>query len=155
MTAKTATSRTKKSKEAILAERRKTRGDLGSMRTVMHMPDIPGKVLRWVNDEMKSGINRVERLKSLGWVVYDGETPSVDTPTNVTEANISLGAGATLAAGTDAQGKPMQCILMMIDADIYNADQHLKEEAIQETEGTIFDLEKEVGMYGGINVGKQ
>ena len=59
-------SKAKKTAAQILKERRKIRGDLGSDRDVMFTPKVPGRVFRWVNDELKSGRNRVNRLKELG-----------------------------------------------------------------------------------------
>lgn len=148
------TRKTKKTKEQILKERRAERTDLGSMRDVMRTPEIEGFVVRWVNDEFKGGVNRIGRLKSLGWVLVDENTES-DAPTNVTESNVSLGTGTELIAGTTAEGKPMRAVLMMIDRDIYEADQQLKEESIREIEDGIFELQKEEGMYGAVNVGRQ
>jgi hypothetical protein len=144
---------TKKTKAQILKERRKTRGDLGSDRDVMRTPEVPGMVMRWVNDELKSGRNRVQRLRSLGWEVYDGEFVQVAPPNDVSEANTSLGDGAMIAVGLTRENKPMHAILMMIPQDIYEADQEIKEEAIRAKEETIFEQGSEAGMYGGVRVG--
>ena len=150
---KTQSKRARQTRETILAERRAKRTDLGSMRNVMQSPDVPGLMFRWVNDELRGGRNRIEALKSLGWEVYDQEV-EVAPPNNVTESNISLGDGGTVAVGTTAEGKPLHAILMCIDADIYAVDQELKEEEILSREEGMLDQGKEEGMYGGINVGR-
>lgn len=143
----------KKTKAQILKERREIRGDLGSDRDVMMTPEVPGMVMRWVNDELKSGRNRVERLQALGWEVYNGESVQVAPPNDVSEANVSLGDGAMIAVGLDRENKPLHAILMMIPQEIYEADQQLKEEAIRAKEETIFEQGGEQGMYGGIRIG--
>jgi len=144
---------TKKTKAQILKERRSIRGDLGSDRDVMITPEIQGMVVRWVNDEIKSGRSRVDRLKALGWVVYDGENVEVAPPNGVSDANVSLGDGAMIAVGVSKEGKSIKAILMMIPEDIYRMDQELKEEAIREKEAAILDQGNQNGMYGGVRIG--
>lgn len=145
----------KMSKAQRLADRRKIRADLGADKDIMKAPDVPGFVLRWVNDELRGGTNRVNKLKSLGWEVYGGEEPEVSPPNEVAESNITLGDGAIMAVGTDRDGHPMNAVLMMIPEDIYQMDQDLKEEEIRSTEEGIFEQgDGQEGMYGGVRIGK-
>ncbi len=147
-------SRTKKTKAQILKERRKIRGELGSERDVMFTPKLPGMVVRWVNDELKSGRNRVERLKAIGWEVYDGQNVEVAPPNGISDANISKGDGAMIAVGTTKEGKPMNAVLMFIPEEIYEADQAIKEEAIREKEEEMLSQgEGQPHMYGGVRIG--
>lgn len=144
----------RKSKAEILKERRKLRGDLGSMRNVMQVPEVPDHEFRWVNDELRSGKNRVAQLERLGWAVWDGEHVEVADPNNVTEGNLSLGDGGRVAVGTTERGESLQAVLMYIHSDIYHADQAIKEEAIAAKEAGVFSQGNETGMYGGVSIGK-
>lgn len=147
------------SKEKRLEERRKVRSDLGSMRDVMPYPKFEGSDkwrFRWVNNDVKAGVNRVQKLLALGWGVWDQPDKfDVGRALNVTESNTSVGEGVELPVGTTARGEALTAVLMYIDKDIYEADQQLKEEEIQEKEEGIFELQNESGMYGGVRVGRQ
>lgn len=110
---------------------------------------------RWVNNDMKAGINRVQKLMSLGWAVWDKpDLFDVGRALNVTESNTSVGSGVELPVGVTARGEALTAVLMYIDKEIYLDDQELKEEEIREKEEGIFDMEKEQGMYGGVRVGQ-
>lgn len=153
-----ATSNKKLTREEILEERRKQRTDLGSMRTVMPYPSFEGSekfMWRWVNNDLRAGVNRVKKLESLGWAVFnEREKFDVTQGTNVTESNIDLGSGVTLAVGTNARGEPLTAVLMYIRKDLYDLDQDLKEEAIRETEKDLLNQGQKEGMYGGVNIGR-
>lgn len=145
----------KKTKAQVLAERRLVRTNMGSIRDVMRLPEVPGFVFRWVNDELKMGVSRIQKLKDIGWLVWDKHPVDVAPPNNVREANISLGSGATVAVGTTAQGESLKAVLMYIDADIYAVDQSLKAEAIDEKEKEMLSQgQGDPGMYGGIRIGQ-
>src|SRR5210317_753526 len=135
MTTKTSNSGRKITKEKRLEERRKIRSDLGSMRDVMPMPKFEGSDkwrFRWVNNDMKAGINRVQKLMALGWGVWDKpDLFDVGRALNVTESNTSVGSGVELPVGTTARGEALTAVLMYIDKDIYEADQEIKEEEIR------------------------
>jgi hypothetical protein len=141
-------------REELFAERRMERTDLGSMKMVMDVPEVPGLHFRWVNDEISAGRNRIERLKEIGYWVFDGSDVQIAPPNNVTESNISLGDGATVAVGTDAQGKPLHAILMCIDKKTYMVDQALKEEEILSREEGMLAQGDEEGMYGAVQIGR-
>jgi len=146
----------KKTKAQLLKERRKIRTSLGSMKRVMQIPEIPGKVVRIVNDTVKMGRSRVAQLQDIGWEVYDGETVEIAPPNNVTASNISLGKGVTTPVGTDEKGSAIMGILMCIDEDIYRAYQALKAEEIQATEVGIFaqgDDDPNSDLYGSVRIG--
>ena len=146
----------KLTKEEALAERRKIRSDLGSMRDVMPYPSFEGSEdyqFRWVNNDQKAGVNRVQRLKALGWEVWeDRQRFDVGQATNVTEGNVSVGGAVELPVGTSPTGQTLTAVLMYIDKAIYEADQELKEGAIREKEEGIFEQGNERGMYGGVRV---
>lgn len=136
-------------REQMMAERRQQRTDIGNTRDRLRTPKIDGYVTRWVNDELRSGRNRVAVLQDLGWQICDIPGLKFADP-SVIEGNKDLGTGYRVVAGQTEQGKPYHSILMMIPEDIYEMDQQLKEEAILEKEESIRRKADEPGMYGNM-----
>lgn len=156
--AKTNTQSRKMTKKQLLEERRKKRTDLGSMRDVMPMPTFEGADKyhwRWVNNDAKAGVNRVQKLMGLGYEIWtDREKFDVGQGTNVTESNVGLGSAVELPVGTSPTGDTMTATLMYIDKVLYEMDQEIKEDAIREKEtGMLDEGQDDAGMYGGIRVG--
>ena len=143
----------KQTRAQLVAERRKVRDDLGADRDLMRAPTVPGKVFRWVNVQLRGGVNRVESLKKKGWELYDGDHVEVAAPNGVTEANVSEGSGGTMVVGLGSDGKPLHAVLMYINEDIYQVDQELKHEAIREQERALMNAPDAEGMYGSVKIG--
>ena len=146
MTTKKVQRSVRKSREEKLAERREQRRDIGTMRDVMLTPKIDGYVTRWVNDELRSGQNRIQKMQSIGWEIATDEGLHFADP-SVIEANKSLGAGYRIVVG-QPDGKPLYAVLMKIDEEIYEMDQQIKEEEIRDKERAIRDAPKKEGFYG-------
>lgn len=121
-----AKSRTR-SREELMAERRKVRHDTGTYKDVMTVPEEPGLWFRWVND-VEDGA-RVAQFLKLGWRLYDGDNVPVGDANQTLETNVSPGAGAVVVAG-----KGVKAVLMCIDKEIWDMDQEIKQESIDATE---------------------
>ncbi len=141
----------RKSREELIAERRKVRNDLGSNRNVMITPKIPGLVTRWVNDEVVGGKSRVQQFLDKGWEVYD-EPDVVVGEMSAVNPNVSLGSGGELLVGKTSDNKPLKAVLMCIDEQIYELDQQLKEEELKAKENSIMAESDQEGLYGNIKI---
>ena len=146
------TNRVRKTKAELIAERRGVRNDLGSMRNVILTPDVEGLVFRWVNDEMRSGRNRIELFKERGWHVYEGRGVQV-ADHNVKDSNTSLGSSSRITVGTTETKEALSAVLMCISKELYDIDQQLKQEEIDEAEQGLRDSANAGGHYGAIRIG--
>tara|TARA_R110002126_G_scaffold169382_2_gene318367 strand:+ start:21 stop:500 length:480 start_codon:yes stop_codon:yes gene_type:complete len=140
-------SRPRKTREELLAERREKRIDLGSFRNVMSTPNIPGKRFYWQNDHIKGGLNAVDRLLRLGWEIYTGDFEVADEM--AVERDVDLGGAHKIAVGMNGPD-PLYAILMVIDEDVYLADQDIKEEEIRAKEDELRNSVNLPGAYGQI-----
>ena len=144
-------SRKRKTKKELIDERRQLRRDLGERGSLMNLPQEDGKVFRWVNNQEVSGINRINRLETIGWQVWQGENAEIDESTGL--KNIQLGTGGRLTVGSNEKFEPMEAVIMWIDKDTWDADQALKAEAIDEQEREIVSRPGSDGMYGNVQIG--
>ena len=144
-------SRKRKTKKELIDERRQLRRDLGERGSLMNLPEEAGKVFRWVNNQEVSGINRINRLESIGWQVWQGENAEVDEATGL--KNIQLGTGGRLVVGANEKFEPMEAVIMWIDKDLYDMDQALKAEQVDLSEQEIVDRPGSDGLYGNVQIG--
>lgn len=145
--------RKRKTREEILKERRELRRDLGARGSVMALPEEEGKEFRWVNNQLISGVNRIQRMQELGWQIWHAENTEVDESTGAT--NIQSGTGGRLVVGLDEKHEPMEAVVMWIDKDIYDADQALKAERVDDLEDDIQKRPSQDGLYGNVRIGEQ
>jgi len=139
--------RARPTKEQILAERRSIRQDLGSHRSVLLTPKVDGLVFRWERDLLRGGQNQVQRLLNMGWIIYEGEWDVADQ--SAVERDKGLGTGHRVVGG-QFDGKPYYLVLMCIDAEVYAADQEIKEEALRAKEDELRADVQSDGGYGYI-----
>jgi hypothetical protein len=141
----------RKTREEILEERRKLRPELNAQADVMRVPDEPGLVFRWTNDQLKGGRSNIAVRQKMGWEIYEGEADVSDL--YVAERDVGSGAGHWIIVGKNKDtNQPEKAVLMAIRKEYYEADQQLKEEKIRETELGIkqqAEREFDYGRLGG------
>lgn len=128
---------------AILEERRKVRGDMGTYQNLLTYPEDETLHFRYVNDSN----DRIARLQRLGWRVWEVDNFQVGDA-SVIDNNIDGVSGVRVPVG-----KGMTAVLMCIEKELWDADQELKEESIRETEKAMGKQAKGKGLdVGELNV---
>lgn len=142
---KVATKKVAKTKDELMAERRKQRPDLGSMRSVLNTPQVDGWVFRWANDfSDNAGRNKVPFMLNAGWQIW--KEPFEVADKGVLERDKDLGSGHRISVG-ERNGEPLFAVLLAIPREIYDIDQELKEEERREKERGILGQVDQEGFY--------
>lgn len=125
-----------KARRAPVGEGRGERVPLGVLHLQMTVDDIPeNKVGRWVNDDgdrlnraVKGGYDFIKDRKKVGDGYEDG--------------NEDLGMMTSKVVGSKDSGEPIRAYLMIIDKDLYEQDQQVKLDRIDEVEEAIYSGKK-------------
>lgn len=115
------------------SEERKQRVPLGNMRTKLNVPENPGKVRRWINDETNG---RISNALNGGYsFVQDPNLQVGDFDVN--SGNRDIGTMVSRVVGTREDGQPLRAYLMEIDKELYDEDQLSKLERVKEIDSQI------------------
>lgn len=127
-------------------ETRKKRIPLGTLRPKLSI-DIeipPDKVPRWINDYP----GRLRQAETGGYAFLDDPAIHVgDGPDNRKDA---LSTKVRCLVGTNDDGSPLHAYLMVIDKDLYDEDQRIKQEPLKDFDKALLagNVEGTVGVDG-------
>lgn len=121
--------------EKSVAPSRVKRVPLGTPQIKLVLPEIPGYVPRWLNDEP----GRLPRAQNAGYeFVSQDEAPEIGA-NEVTPGNVDLGTRICRLVGTGDDDKPLYAYLMKIKEEWYNEDQVTKLEAVNKVDKAIHE----------------
>jgi len=113
---------------------RRRRVPLGTPEQKLSVPqaqDDPDSVYRWVNDLP----GRLQKALNGGYEYV--EDPTLQIGSGSTSGNAEQDSRVSRLVGKDAKGFPMMAYLMKISRNIYEEDQAVKQEAIDDVDKTI------------------
>lgn len=114
----------------LATKTRKERVPLGVPRRHLQVPERPGYVRRWVNDDGKGRL----QAALIGDYTYV-EDPSLRVGED--EGQSHADSRVSRIVGRTHEGKPMRAYLMEIPRELYQADQASKQSALDEVDRAI------------------
>ena len=122
---------------------RKKRVPFGVPRMKLKTDQVPGKVRRWINDD-------VDRLGSAHEGGYEFVEHAQSGSAGSADITIRDGMDSRVSkvVGTKADGSPLRAYLMEIDEDWYKEDQEAKQSRVDKTEEALRRGTDETGTPG-------
>ena len=114
---------------------RKERQPLGVQRQKLDFEQKPGKVRRIINTNWHKDPNRFQNALDGGYTVVMKE--DVGDTSHLADLPEELGSAVTRIVGTNKDGSKIIGVLMEIDEELYNEDQAMKDEPLQEIDNQI------------------
>jgi len=114
---------------------RKKRIPVGERRFRMSVDfEIPGKKLRWFNDNWRRDPLRIQKALDGG---YEFVTRDRVTVGEGVDRNSNLGTLVSAPVGSNSDGTPITGFLMAIDEEFYEEDQKAKEKIVDDIDANI------------------
>ena len=137
------------------SNRKKRRVPLGQMRKKLAVEELPGFVMRWVND-VESRVFDAEE-GGYAFVTYAELNGRPIGQRNTVPSSLEMGAKVQKAVGKDDQGAPIHAYLMKIKQEWYDEDQREKDRAVDATEDGVVNYNSvddaiRRRMYGNVSV---
>src|SRR5574343_828428 len=122
---------------------RKKRVPFGVPRMELKTDQVPGKVRRWINDD----VDRLESAQEGGYEFVESAKSGAAGHADIT-ARDGLDSRVSKVVGTKADGSPLRAYLMEIDEDWYKEDQEAKQGRVDKTEVALRRGTDETGTPG-------